>query len=88
MTIAPEEILPTDEFLRRWTNQEYLALERQRAADIAADKVGNAKNWDIVTASDVLHINSQKATTLRADLIADGIITPERAEVIFGRHLG
>jgi hypothetical protein len=83
MAVTPEEILRTDEFLRRWTNAEYLALEKRRATDIAADKVGNAKNWDIVTASDVLHINSQKVTTLKADLVADGILTQARADAIF-----
>lgn len=86
--ITPEEILPTDEFIRRWTNAEYLALEKQRAADIAANKIGNAKNFDIVMASDVLRLNSQKVTTLKADLISDGILTPERADIVFGPPTG
>ena len=81
--IGPEEILATDEFLKRWTNQEYLLLEKQRAADIAADKIGNAKNFDIVMAADVLRLNSQKVTTLKADLVAAGILTQARADEIF-----
>jgi hypothetical protein len=81
--ITPEEILSKEEFIKRWTNQEYLALEKRRAADIAADKIGNAKNFDIVMADDVLRLNSQKVTTLKADLVADGILTQARADVIF-----
>ena len=83
----PLDFLPVEEFIKRWTNAEYLALEKKRAADIAANKVGNAKNFDIVMASDVLRIDSQKVATLKADLIADGILTPERADVIFGQYL-
>lgn len=84
--IDPSEILPTDEFIKRWTNQEYLALEKQRAADIAANKVGNAKNFDIAMAADVLRLNSQKVTTLKADLVADGILTQARADEIFAPY--
>ena len=79
----PNDILLTDEFIRRWTNQEYLALEKQRAADIAANKVGNAKNWDIVMAVDTMRLSSQKVTTLKADLVANGILTQARADAIF-----
>lgn len=81
------DFLPVEEFIKRWTNAEYLALEKRRAADIAADKVGNAKNFDIVMASDVLRLDSQKVTNLKADLIADGILTTQRADVIFGQYL-
>jgi hypothetical protein len=85
---SPDNFLPTEEFIKRWTNAEYLALEKKRAADIAADKVGNAKNFDIVITADVLRLDSQKVTTLKADLVADGILTQQRADEIFGQHLG
>ena len=81
--LNPEDVLATEEFLRRWTNQEYLLLERQRAADIAANKIGNAKNWDIVIGADVLLLKSQKVTSLKADLVTDGILTQARADEIF-----
>jgi len=83
----PLNFLPTEEFIKRWTNAEYLALEKRRAADIAANKVGNAKNFDIVMAGDVLRLDSQKVTTLKADLVTDGILTPARADEIFGPYL-
>ena len=81
--ITPDQLLATEEFIKRWTNAEYLALEKQRAVDIAADKVGNAKNFDIVMAADVMRLDSQKVTSLKADLVADGILTQERADEIF-----
>jgi hypothetical protein len=80
---STEENLPTDEFIRRWTNAEYLALEKKRAADIAANKIGNAKTFDRAMASDVLRLNSQSVLSLKADLVADGILTQARADEIF-----
>src|SRR5215813_11032503 len=44
-TKKDKNILPTTDFVARFTNQEYLALEKKRRDDIAANKVGNAKNW-------------------------------------------
>jgi hypothetical protein len=78
-----KNILLTTDFIARWTNQEYLALEKQRAADIANNKVGNAKNWDIVVACDTIDMNKQKFTNLKADLVAGGILTQARADAIF-----
>jgi hypothetical protein len=78
-----KNIMPTSDFIARWTNQEYLALEKQRAADIAANKVGNAKNWDIVVSEDNIDMNKQKFINLKADLVAGGILTQARADAIF-----
>jgi hypothetical protein len=77
-------IVGTSDFIARWTNQEYLALEKRRRDDIAANKIGHAKNWDIVVADDEIDMNRQKVQNLKADLVADGILTPERANEIFG----
>lgn len=84
MAFDPTQVLLTEDFIKRWTNAEYLALEKQRAADIAANKVGNAKNWDIVISTDTLRLDSQKVTSLKADLVTDGILTQARADIIFG----
>jgi hypothetical protein len=78
-----KNIMPTSDFIARWTNQEYLALEKKRAADIAANKVGNAKNWDVVVAEDNIDMNKQKFQNLKADIVADGILTQARADEIF-----
>lgn len=75
--------LSTEEFISRWTNAEYLALEKKRAADITANKVGNAKNWDQVIAGSTINMNKQKVQSLKADLVADGVLTQARADAIF-----
>ena len=78
-----KSVCTADEFISRWTNAEYLALEKKRAADITANKVGNAKNWDIVCAGDIIDLNKQKAQSLKADLVTDGVLTQARADEIF-----
>lgn len=75
--------LLTADFLGRWTNAEYLKLEQKRAADITANKVGNAKNWDIVVADSTINMTKQKTQSLKADLVTDGILTQARADEIF-----
>lgn len=76
-------LLPTTEFIARFTNAEYLALEKKRRDDIANNKVGNAKNWDILVANESFNPHKQKAQTLKADLVTDGILTQARADEIF-----
>jgi len=78
-----KNILPTPEFISRFTNAEYLALEKKRRDDIAANKVGNAKNWDQVVSEDQIDMNKQKFQTLKTDLVTDGILTQARADAIF-----
>jgi hypothetical protein len=78
-----KNIINTSDFIARWTNQEYLALEKKRRDDIVANKVGNAKNWDIVVAEDQIDMNKQKFVNLKADLVTDGILTQARADAIF-----
>jgi hypothetical protein len=75
--------LATEEFIARWSNQEYLMLEKKRAADVAADKVGNAKNWDQVIAGPTINMTKKKTQSLKADLVADNILTQARADEIF-----
>jgi len=75
--------LTIDEFISRWTNAEYLALLKKRRDDIAANKIGNAKNWDQVCGGEMVNCNKQKTQSLKADLVTDGILTQARADVIF-----
>lgn len=77
------DALSVDEFISRWTNAEYLALEKKRAADVTANKVGNAKNWDQVMSSGVIDTNKKKVLALKEDLVADAILTQARADEIF-----
>src|SRR5262245_23965802 len=75
--------LPPDEFIARWTNAEYLTLEKKRRDDIAANKIGNAKNWDQIIAQTNIDMNKKKVQSLKADLVAGGILTQTRADQIF-----
>lgn len=79
----PSTVSVTD-FISRWTNTEYLALEKKRRDDIAANKVGNAKSWDVVVSDDLIDMNKQKAQSLKANLVTDGVLTQARADEIFG----
>lgn len=81
--IDPLNTVSTGDFIARWTNAEYLALEKKRRDDIAANKVGNAKNWDVVIADPTIDMNKKKVKTLKADLVADGVLTQARADEIF-----
>ena len=85
-TISPtvKSRITTTEFIARWTNAEYLLLLTKRAANVAANKVGNAKNWDIVVSGDYVDCNKKKVQTLKADLVTDSVLTQIRADEIFG----
>jgi uncharacterized protein with von Willebrand factor type A (vWA) domain len=78
-----KNVIQTSDFIARFTNQEYLAVGKQRAADIAANKVGYSKNWDIVVTNDSVDLNKQKVQTIKADLVAAGVLTQARADAIF-----
>jgi hypothetical protein len=73
----------TSDFIARFTNQEYAKLGNVRATDAQATKVGLSKNWDIVVLADIIELSNQKAQTLKADLVARGVLTQARADEIF-----
>lgn len=73
----------TADFIARFTNAEYLALEKKRRDDIANNKVGNAKNWDNVVSDNAVDMTKKKVQTLKTDLVTDGILTQARADEIF-----
>jgi hypothetical protein len=78
-----KNVIPTTDWVARFTNQEWLALEKQKAADIAASKVGYSKNLAITMAEDSVDLNKQKSQKIRDDLVAAGVITEQRASEIF-----
>jgi hypothetical protein len=71
------------DFIARFTNQEYAKLGNVRVIDAQQTKVGLSKNWDIVVMSDTIELSNQKAQTLKADLVAAGVLTQARADEIF-----
>lgn len=78
-----KNIIPTTDFIARFTNQEYAAVFKQRATDINNNKVGYSKNWDIVVTDDMVDLNKQKSQKIKEDLVAAGVITQARADEIF-----
>jgi len=77
--IKHQAVIATPDFIARFTNAEY------RAADAAAwrQSGGNAKNWDNVVAADMIKLERKKVLTLKADLVAAGVLTQARADIIF-----
>jgi len=78
-----KNVIPTTDWVARFTNQEWLALEKQKAADIAASKVGYSKNLAITMTEDSVDLNKQKSQKIKEDLVAAGILTQARADEIF-----
>ena len=74
-----KNIVPVTDFVARWTNAEYRALQQARINDNGHI----AKTWDIVFAETDVDLNRQKAQKLKADLVTDGILTQARADEIF-----
>lgn len=71
------------DFIARFTNQEYAKLGNVKLVDAQATKVGLSKNWDIVVLADIIELSNQKAQTLKEDLVAAGVLTQARADIIF-----
>lgn len=82
-TAKRKNIIPTTEFVARFTNQEWLALEKQKATDIAANKVGYSKNLAITMSEDNVDLAKQKSQKIKDDLVVAGVLTPARADEIF-----
>jgi hypothetical protein len=77
--IAIKATLASSEFIGRFTNAEY----RAATATTWRQTGGNAKNWDVVAFDPVIDMNKKKVTTLKTSLVADGILTQARADIIF-----
>ena len=69
----------TADFIARWSNAEYLAVQKLRTTDNGR----TAKSWDIVTSDTVIDMNKKKVLSLKEDLVVAGVITAERAEELF-----
>jgi len=77
--IDPLGTVPTGDFIARWTNAEYKALQLRRTSDNGK----MAKDWDNVTSDASINMNKKKTQTLKSNLVADGILTQARADEIF-----
>jgi len=77
--IEPLATLPTGDFIARFTNAEYKALQLLRTSDNGK----MAKDWDNVTSDAAINMNKKKTQTLKTSLVTDGILTQARADEIF-----
>jgi hypothetical protein len=77
--IEPLGTPTTGDFISRFTNAEYLALQKRRTTDNGK----MAKDWDNVTSDPSINMNKKKTQTMKSNLVADGILTPARADEIF-----
>lgn len=77
--IDPLGTVSTGDYISRWTNQEYRALQDRRMSDNG--KLG--KDWDNVTSDPMINMNKKKTQTLKSNLVSDGILTQARADEIF-----
>lgn len=77
--IDPLGLVQTGDFIARWTNAEYKALQLRRTSDNGK----TAKDWDNVTSDTAIDMNKKKTKTLKSNLVADGILTQARADEIF-----
>jgi hypothetical protein len=77
--INPLATVSTGDFIARWTNAEYKALQLRRTTDNGK----MAKDWDNVTSDAAINMNKKKTQTLKSSLVTDGILTQARADEIF-----
>jgi hypothetical protein len=71
--------IPTSEFISRWTNTEYIALQRFRT--LGSGRL--AKEWDVAVSDGIIDLNSKKAKALKLLLVLDHVLTHARADEIF-----
>lgn len=77
--IEPLGTLATSEFISRWTNAEYRALQDRRMNDNG--KLG--KDFDVTTGDGSVPLDKKRTKSLAAELVSAGILTQARADEIF-----
>jgi hypothetical protein len=77
--VDPTVAVTSADWIARWTNAEYRALQDRRMSDNG--KTG--KDFDIVTASGSIDFNRKRTQSFAADCVANGILTQARADEIF-----
>lgn len=81
--VATRNVVPFAAFIRRWTDAEYALLMQKRAAAVTAGTVALVKQWDSAMADGSVDLNLPAATTFKAALVSNGILTQVRADAIF-----
>ena len=76
-------IIPFSIFLSRWLDPEYALLMQRRATAITAGNVTLVRQWDMAMANGQVDLNSAAAINFKNAVVAAGILTQTRADVIF-----
>ena len=77
--LYPAIAVSTADWIARWTNAEYRALQDRRMSDNG--KMG--KDFDIVTGGGLIDFNRKRTQSFAADCVSAGILTQARADEIF-----
>lgn len=70
-------------FIMRWTDPEYALLMQRRATAVAAGNVTLIKLWDAASSRGSVDLSNPNALTLKNTIVAAGILTQQRADVIW-----
>src|SRR6187401_1693647 len=68
--------VPSGEFIARWTNAEYKALQLRRTSDNGK----TAKDFDSITAEGAVNMTKKRTKGFKADCVAAGLLTQIRAD--------
>ena len=83
IAMEPLGIVKTPDFIQRFTDAEYLLLKQKYETEITGGDASSARRWDTILAADQVDMNTGNAQSLKADMVADGILSQERADEIF-----
>lgn len=75
--------IPFSTFIARWTDPEYALLMQRRATAIGAGNVTLVKQWDFAASAGSVNLNSAAAQNFKTAIVAAGILTQARADIIF-----
>ena len=70
-------------FLSRWLDPEYTLLMQRRATAITAGNITLVRQWDMAMSNGQVDLNSPAAINFKNTIVAAGILTQIRADVIF-----
>lgn len=80
-----KNIIAFGTFIGRFTNAEYADLWQKRATAIAGNTGGMAlvKQWDIAVAVGKVDLNTAAAQNFKSSLVSAGVLTQNRADIVF-----
>lgn len=79
-------VIRFSDFVQRWTTTELSNLYKGRATAITNNGAGMTlvKQWDVAQAQGYVDLNTAAAQNFKAAIVTAGILTQQRADVVFG----